>query len=168
MKILTKKPLYQFFCPLCGQEKKTPHPNHKTSLRNHVQIFLATSFFTLLTWEYFHWKGVVSYFLFWSLTDFFLRLKRRQLLICKSCGFDPFLYTSNPEKMRSVVRRHIQKRIHAESLFQGVALKNYHTAPEESSPSPKPLERNAQGLEENLPSMPPPDLTPIPPLDTNQ
>ena len=164
-----KKPPFQFFCPLCGQEKKTTH-SHKLSLKNHAQIFLATACFTLLTWQYFLWKGATTYLLFWGCTDFFRRLSRRRLLICKSCGFDPFLYTSNPEKMRGVVRDHIQNRIRTEGLFQGVALKNYRTeSSEEETPSPpqNSPKKDAPELSEITPSMPPPDLTPMPPLDTN-
>jgi hypothetical protein len=54
-------------------------------------------------------------------------MRKRQALVCESCGFDPFLYKQDVHKARKALRKHWEQRIEAENLFEGLKLKNYST-----------------------------------------
>ncbi len=97
--------VYHFYCPLCraarrvGQKPK-PQPRH------FVQIGITAAFFTLLTWQWFSWKGIVSYLPLWVTFEVLYRSRVRAVLVCDHCGFDPFLYLVDVKKSRQEVEKH--------------------------------------------------------------
>ena len=123
----TKAGKLHFFCPLCKYHQSTS-TIEKVQLKHHVSIFLATIACTLLMFPIFGFNGLLLYLVFWSGFDFFYRLRKRQALICQSCGFDPFLYKHDMHLARKALRKHWEKRIEKENLFSRLKLKNYETA----------------------------------------
>jgi hypothetical protein len=99
------------------------------SWKNIAQLGLLTATATFLAWPFFGEKGIAMLFPFWAGFEFFYRLRKRQALICESCGFDPFLYKQDVQKARAKLRQHWEKRIANENLFAGKKLKNYRTNP---------------------------------------
>lgn len=116
-----------FFCPLCKYHQSTSTID-RVRLKHHLQIGIVTSAFTFLTFPLFGLKGIFLYLVFWSGFEFFYRLRKRQALVCESCGFDPFLYKQDVNKAREKLRHHWQTRIEKENLFANLKLKNYETA----------------------------------------
>ena len=57
-----------------------------------------------------------------------LHVRKRQALICESCGFDPFLYKQDIHLARKSLRKHWETKIENEKLFSNLKLKNYETA----------------------------------------
>jgi hypothetical protein len=116
-----------FFCPLCKHHQSTNSIN-KVKLKHHFQLALATLAVTGVTWPIFGEKGLFLYFFFWLAFEFAYRLRKRQALICESCGFDPFLYKQDVQKARAALKKHWEHRIETENLFAGKKLKNYQTS----------------------------------------
>ena len=94
-----------------------------------MQVVLLTVTATYLAWPIFGLKGFSLAFPFLGAFEFIYRLRKRQALICQSCGFDPFLYKQDIGKARAALRQHWEARIENENLFAGKKLKNYRTKP---------------------------------------
>jgi hypothetical protein len=125
-----------FFCPLCKEHKSTKIPQ-KINWRHHASLAILTTVFTYVAYPIFELKGAFLYFFFWTLLEFGVRAKKREALICKSCGFDPFLYKTDVKRARNALRKHWQVKIEKENLFQGIKLKNYETKPKEEAQAPQ-------------------------------
>ncbi len=117
-----------FFCPLCHHHQST-NTIRRVSWRHVGQLLLLTVATVLVAWPSFGVKGLSLFFLYWGIFEFAYRFRKRQALICQSCGFDPFLYKQDVQKARAALRQHWEKRIESENLFAGKKLKNYRTNP---------------------------------------
>ncbi len=122
----TTKGRFKFYCPLCGHHQKTKTA-HGLGIKHHLQIGLATFVFSYFTWSLFGPKGILTYLVFWGLTEFFMRFQRRSQWICNECGFDPFLYKRDPNLMRQAVQNHIQDKINNDEKVAGIRFRNYKT-----------------------------------------
>ncbi len=116
-----------FFCPLCKRHQST-NTIARVKFQHHLQLALLTVAVTLLAFPIFGLKGLALYLVFWACFEFFYRLRKRQALICESCGFDPFLYKQDAGVARKALRQHWETRIAKENLFANLKLKNYQTA----------------------------------------
>jgi hypothetical protein len=115
-----------FFCPLCHYHQST-NTIEKMMARHHLSLIVLTLTISYLAWPLFGWKGLSLYFFFWGVFEVAYRMRKRQALVCESCGFDPFLYKQDVHKARKALRKHWEQRIEAENLFEGLKLKNYTT-----------------------------------------
>ena len=116
-----------FFCPLCKYHQST-NTIERIQWKHHAQLFLLTVAITILSFPIFGFNGLMLYLVFWGGFEIFYRLRKRQALICQSCGFDPFLYKQDVNKARQALRAHWESRIEKENLFANLKLKNYETA----------------------------------------
>lgn len=116
-----------FFCPLCHYRQGT-NSIEKMTLWNHLQLGALTLTVTLLFWDIFQSKGLFLYFIFWGAFEFTYRLRKRDAVVCESCGFDPYLFVRDKKLARQALKKHWEKRIETENLFSGIKLKNYRTA----------------------------------------
>ena len=116
-----------FFCPLCKYHQSTSTIN-RVQLKHHAQIAVLTLVTALISYPIFGWNGLLLYLLFWGGFEFFYRLRKRQALVCQSCGFDPFLYKQDVGKARQALKLHWETRIASENLFANLKLKNYQTS----------------------------------------
>lgn len=116
-----------FFCPLCRYHQSTSTID-RMQLKHHGQIAVFTVAITMASYPIFGLKGLALYLVFWMVFEFFYRLRKRQALVCESCGFDPFLYKQDVHKARKALRQHWETRITNENLFPNLKLKNYQTA----------------------------------------
>lgn len=131
-----------FFCPLCQYHQITNSSRNVTA-RHHLQLSVLTVSLTWLCWPVFGWKALSFYFVFWAAFEFFYRMRKRHALICRSCGFDPFLYKRDVAAARKALKKHWETRIETENLFAGKKLRNYQTKPLNQEPVPeqeKPLD----------------------------
>lgn len=124
----------QFFCPLCKDHQSTKIPE-KIGWKHHLSLAVFTIVFAAVAWPLFELKGVFFYLLFWAVFEFALRLGKRHALVCRGCGFDPFLYKVDVKLARNALKKHWQGRIEKENLFAGIKLKNYQTTPKEGVPA---------------------------------
>ncbi len=116
-----------FFCPLCHYHQSTSTIS-KVRLKHHAQIAILTAASTLIAFPLFGFSGIALYLVYWTVFEFFYRLRKRQALVCESCGFDPFLYKQDVVMARKALRQHWEKRIENENLFANLKLKNYQTS----------------------------------------
>ena len=96
---------FSFYCPLCRAPRKIdqrPSP----SLKHFMQIALTSVFFAMITWEWFTWKGIVSFLPFWITFEVLYRSKIRAALFCDHCGFDPMLYMVDVKRAHTEVDKH--------------------------------------------------------------
>jgi len=75
-----------------------------------VQIGLTSVMFTVICWNWLGWKGVFSFFPFWTLFEFVYRWRMRGLLPCPKCGFDPYLFLMDEDKAKSEIESHWRKK----------------------------------------------------------
>jgi hypothetical protein len=99
-----EKPGFRFFCAGCGRERKLAPPAKAGSLRFFAHVVIATGFFSLLSWPWMGFKGLLA----WVIPVGFVmealhRLKMRSALECPDCRFDPFLYLSDQKRAVSQV-----------------------------------------------------------------
>jgi hypothetical protein len=116
-----------FFCPLCQYHQSTS-TIERMGLKHHAQIALVTIALAVLAYPLCGFDGALFYLPLWAGFEFFYRLRKRQALVCRSCGFDPFLYKQDVARARAALKAHWETRIANENLFSNLKLKNYQTA----------------------------------------
>lgn len=100
---------WSFYCPVCRANRiVTQKPSLKSF--HYLQIFLTAGVFTLVTWHWFSWRGMVSFFPFWIVFEFFYRTRVRIALSCPHCGFDPYLYLADARWARDEMETHWRKK----------------------------------------------------------
>lgn len=139
-----------FLCPLCKYPQST-NSIRRVGWQHHLQLLVLTAASVVALWPVFGGKGAALYLFYWGAFEFFFRLRKRQALVCQSCGFDPFLYRQDVGKARAALRQHWQARIEKENLFAGKKLKNYQTSSVKSEP-----EIDLQAQAEKSSDAPPP------------
>ncbi|MGK5081851.1 hypothetical protein WDW37_01000 [Bdellovibrionota bacterium FG-1] len=100
---------WAFICPLCATQRKIPCQPQPTA-RHYAQMALTAAFFTLLTWYWFSWKGMVSFIPFWIIFEAIYRGRVRVAMRCPHCGFDPYLYLVDVKLARQEVESHWRKK----------------------------------------------------------
>lgn len=75
-----------------------------------AQIGLTAVIVTLLTYQWFSWKGMVTFVPLWIAFETLYRVKFREALVCPHCGFDPHLYKMDIQKAREEVRAHWERK----------------------------------------------------------
>lgn len=127
---------FQFYCPICSAEQRAPVPK-RLQAREYAQIFLATTVSAILLFPFLAWKGLSIGLFFWAIYEFVLRMRKRYRLVCRKCGFDPFLYRYDREQARAQVKSRIQEQILGDERLRGKRLKNYRapTTPDTANTS---------------------------------
>ncbi len=135
-----------FFCPLCKEHQSTKIAQN-IGWRHHLSLTTLTTAVTYVAYPIFEMKGIFLYFFFWMLLEFGIRTRKRDALICRSCGFDPFLYKLDVRRARNALRKHWQEKIEKENLFAGIKLKNYETKSPQEVPPEQSLVTQAPQLD---------------------
>ncbi len=110
------KGVWQFFCPQCRTPQKLPYSPKPERMIRVFQVLLTAGIFTLLTWDWFEWKGIVSFFPFWAAFELVYRILIRSKLSCQSCGFDPYLYLSDVPRARAEIEHFWRKKFEAKGI----------------------------------------------------
>lgn len=139
---------FSFLCPLCAIPRRIglhPRPGHPVHF---FQVFIAALFFTVVTWSWFEWKGIVSFVPFWITFEVFYRAKVRASLVCQKCGFDPVLYLVDVTRARAAVESHWKRKFEEKGIpYPSARTGSYaaqHEPPPKSAPdSEEELEKNA-------------------------
>ena len=100
---------WSFICPSCGSPRKLgfkPRPTPK----HYAQIALTAAFITMLTWNWFGWRGIVSFIPLWTLFEAMYRGRVRAAMHCDMCGFDPYLYMADIKRARAEIETHWRKK----------------------------------------------------------
>ena len=103
------QPSWSFFCPLCRDNRKVSIQARMT-FRHVAQLGLTSIVFSLATWNWLGWRGLISFVPFWTLFEIVYRIKRRAALYCPNCGFDPYLYLTDPQRAREEIENHWRKK----------------------------------------------------------
>lgn len=82
----------------------------KPSRRHYTQVVLTTAFFTLVTWRFFEWRGLVSFIPLWLLFETQFRLRVRASMACDTCGFDPYLFMIDTNLAKREIERHWRQK----------------------------------------------------------
>lgn len=130
-----KKRNWSFYCPQCRASRTIPF-QPKPEPRHFVQIGLAAAFFTLVTWPWFTWKGIVSFVPFWLIFETFYRGLVRVAVACPHCGFDPFLYMHDAKRARVEIEAHWRKKFTEKGIpfpGEGPAAEKSATEPPDAS-----------------------------------
>ena len=95
---------FKFFCVGCNRERRQTWPAGVGSAKFFLHILLTTAFLSVLSWPWFHVKGLFAYLIPVALGfEAFYRIKMRTALVCPDCHFDPLLYLSDrPAALRQV------------------------------------------------------------------
>jgi hypothetical protein len=101
--------IWSFFCPQCKIPRRVPY-RAKPSLKHYAQIGLTAAVFTLATWTWFNWKGIVVFLPLWVVFETLYRSRVRAALSCEQCGFDPILYLVDVKRARQEIEDHWKKK----------------------------------------------------------
>ena len=116
--------------------------------KHFVQIGLTTVVFTMLTWNWLGWKGMVAFVPIWAIFETFFRIKLRAALTCYYCGFDPYLYLQDDEKARTAIEQFWRRRFSEKGIpFPGAHNHETQQNPIEAAPhNPRPPEPSNPSL----------------------
>jgi hypothetical protein len=100
---------WQFYCPLCKTTRRLPE-RPRPNARHYFQVALTSAVFTLVTWPWFSWKGIVSFVPMWTIFEIIYRSRMRAALSCRNCGFDPYLFLIDVQKAKAEVDAYWRKK----------------------------------------------------------
>lgn len=84
-----------------------PNPG---GVSHYFQIALTAAIFTLLTWTWFEWKGMISFLPIWIGFEVMYRIKFRAMAPCPLCGFDPYLQLIDSERAKEITVQFWKKK----------------------------------------------------------
>lgn len=102
---------WMFYCPLCAVSRRLSSSPQPGRPMHYVQVGLCSVVFTLATYSWFQWKGLVSFVPMWMVFEAVYRARVRGKLRCSECGFDPLLCLSDTGRARKEVEQHWQKKL---------------------------------------------------------
>jgi hypothetical protein len=98
-----KNAVKTFFCPLCATERSFRLKPRLNTL-NHLQLVLLTG---ASTWGLYSWLGfktLFTYFIYWAIFEFSVRVLYRKDVACPHCGFDASWYKRDVKVARRLVK----------------------------------------------------------------
>lgn len=107
---------WSFFCPLCRTSRRIAYQPFPGTLRHYFQVGLTAAFFSLMTWKWLSWKGMVSFIPFWIVFEAYYRARMRTDLNCPHCGFDPYLYLIDNQKALVEIENHWRKKFEEKGI----------------------------------------------------
>ena len=128
--------IWTFYCPQCRAARRTPTHPDPARMANFARIGLCALVFMIATWNWFAWKGVVSFVPFWAAFEIFHRSRMRGMLACPHCGFDPYLYLIDVKLARQEMEHHWKKKF-AEHGIEYPGQKHEVPGPKHESPVPE-------------------------------
>jgi hypothetical protein len=102
--------ILSFYCPQCRVSRRAPTHPDPARLGNFLRVGLCALVFTIFTWSWFSWKGIVSFVPFWAAFELFHRSRVRGMLACPHCGFDPYLYLVDVKLARKEIEDHWKRK----------------------------------------------------------
>ncbi len=102
--------LWCFLCPLCKGPRRVPFRPRPGGFKQVSQVVLTALFFTVVTWSFFGWKGIISIVPFWTIFESVYRWRTRVALACPQCGFDPYLFLLDVKVAGKEVDAHWRKK----------------------------------------------------------
>ena len=102
---------FRYFCPLCNHPSSTPLHPEPFSFKNVSRVLLASLLIMGASWNFFEWRGVLSFVPLWICFEVIYRLTVRTRLNCSNCGFDPILFLANPDKARQELKGYWRKKL---------------------------------------------------------
>jgi hypothetical protein len=110
-----KSSVWSFYCPQCKVPRKVPY-KPSPSLKHYAQVGLTAVVFTMATWNWFTWKGIVAFLPIWVVFETVYRSKLRAALGCEACGFDPILYLVDVKRARREIEEHWKKKFQEKGI----------------------------------------------------
>lgn len=98
-----------FLCPNCRTPRRAPG-KPRLQARHFAQIAMTSIILMLATWNWFEWKGVISFLPLWMGFEIVFRTRCRAVLLCSACGFDPYLYLSDLPRARAEIEAHWRRK----------------------------------------------------------
>ncbi len=97
------------YCTFCNLSQKIYSKKHISVLE--ILIFGSIgAIVSFLIWRDFHWAGPVIFSVLATVTELLHRMRWRQSIKCRHCGFDPVIYRANPELAASTVKAFLEQR----------------------------------------------------------
>jgi hypothetical protein len=100
---------WAFICPVCQSKRRLPMRPRPTDF-HYFQLILTALFVMVLTWNWFTWKGAVSFFPLWILFEVLYRGQARLSLDCPQCGFDPSLHLIDAQRAKEEMEKYWRKK----------------------------------------------------------
>jgi len=99
----------KIFCAFCSLPQRI-------YTKKHINIFEMFGFaavgviVTYLVWQDFHWVGVIIFGALAFSAEMTHRLRWRNSITCKNCGFDPITYKRSPDRAAQTVKSFLEQR----------------------------------------------------------
>lgn len=111
----TPSRIWKFICPTCHTERRVPLRGAPGGI-HYVQIGLTAALFTVAAWPIFGIKGFVSFLPIWAVFETVYRIRRRGIVMCPKCGFDPVLFMRDSDRARDEMRKFWVKRFEEKGI----------------------------------------------------
>ncbi len=98
-----KKPVMNFFCPLCRSERFFIY-NARPTMTNYLQITMFGIFMMVMTYKFLGLMSVVFFFLGWGGFELCLRILHKREIPCPYCGFDATWYKRDVRVAKKLVK----------------------------------------------------------------
>jgi hypothetical protein len=100
----------RFLCALCKIPRAVSLRTEPGTFKHYVQVGITAVFFTMVTWSWFEWKGIISFVPFWLVFETVYRTRVRAALACPHCGFDPYLFKWDELRAKKEIETHWRKK----------------------------------------------------------
>ncbi|QDK37413.1 hypothetical protein [Bdellovibrio sp. NC01] len=97
------------YCAFC----KTPRRIYRKkniSVMNVVASAMAAIVLMFAIWQEFDPRAIIAFVVCLAISETFVQIRWRLSVVCRTCGFDPILYTKDPEAAATKVRAQLDMR----------------------------------------------------------
>ncbi|MCB0413464.1 MAG: hypothetical protein KDD50_03965 [Bdellovibrionales bacterium] len=94
------------YCAFCKGERLVYDRKHISVLGFFVAVVSSLSL-TLVLWSPFNEMAALFFIVFMSLGELFAQMRWRAYIVCPYCGFDPIVYSKDPEKAAQKVKMNL-------------------------------------------------------------
>jgi hypothetical protein len=98
------------YCAFCRAPRQVYAKKH-IGLFNFLAAAAAAVCLSYLIWQKADPRLLVFFVLISGFTETFIYLRWRSSIVCGSCGFDPVIYKSSPEKAKAAVQKFYLEKI---------------------------------------------------------
>lgn len=99
----------KIFCAFC----RTPHEVYKEKSFGFRHVFLSALMSVCLSfiiWKTYNPKSLLLFVTGLMLAEVFVRIRWRLHIACRACGFDPVVYSKNPQAAAESVKAFLKRR----------------------------------------------------------
>lgn len=97
------------YCAFCKSPRRI-YRKRNINLVNVVASAMTATVIMFAIWQTFDPRAIIAFVVCLAISEVFIKIRWRLSVVCRACGFDPVLYTKDPQAAAGKVRDQLDVR----------------------------------------------------------